>query len=59
MLKFFKVIGGTLLAIGILGLALGIGAVVTALSAFLGTALLGGAVLFIIILVVKEFLEGR
>ena len=59
MLKLLKLVGGTLLALGVLGLALGIGAALTALSAVIGTVMLGAAALLIIILVVREFLEGK
>ena len=59
MLNFLKLIGGTLLALAGIGLALGIGAALTALSAIIGTVMLGAAALLIIILVVREFLEGK
>ena len=59
MLNFLKLIGGTLLALAGIGLALGIGAALTALSAVIGTVMLGAAALLIIILVVREFLEGK
>ena len=59
MLNFLKLVGGTLLALAGIGLALGIGAAHTALSAIIGTVMLGAAALLIIILVVREFLEGK
>lgn len=59
MLNFLKLVGGTLLALAGIGLALGIGAALTALSAIIGTVMLGAAALLIIILVVREFLEGK
>lgn len=59
MLNFLKLVGGTLLALAGIGLALGIGAALTALSAVIGTVMLGAAALLIIILVVREFLEGK
>ena len=59
MLKLLKLVGGTLLALGVLGLALGIGAALTALSAVIGTVMLGAAAILIIILVVREFLEDK
>lgn len=58
MLKFLKLVGGTLLGLGMFGLAVGIGAALTALSAIIGTALLGGAALLVIILMVKELLDN-
>ena len=59
MLNFLKLVGGTLLALAGIGLALGIGAALTAFSAVIGTVMLGAAALLIIILVVREFLEGK
>ena len=59
MLNFLKLVGGSLLALAGIGLALGIGADLTALSAIIGTVMLGAAALLIIILVVREFLEGK
>lgn len=59
MLDFLKAVGYSLLVIAGVGLALGIGAVVTALSALLGTALLGGAIILVIVLMVKEFLDSK
>lgn len=59
MLNFLKLVGGSLLALAGIGLALGIGAALTALSAIIGTVMLGAAALLIIILVVREFLEGK
>lgn len=59
MLNFLKLVGGTLLVLAGIGLALGIGAALTALSAIIGTAMLGAAAILIIILVVREFLEGK
>lgn len=59
MLNFLKLVGGTLLALAGIGLALGIGAALTALSAIIGTVMLGAAALLIIILVVREFLEDK
>lgn len=59
MLNFLKLVGGTLLALAGIGLALGIGAALTALSAVIGTVMLGAAAILIIILVVREFLEGK
>lgn len=59
MLNFLKLVGGTLLVLAGIGLALGIGAALTALSAIIGTVMLGAAALLIIILVVREFLEGK
>lgn len=59
MLDFLKAVGYSLLVIVGVGLALGIGAVVTALSALLGTALLGGAIILVIVLMVKEFLDSK
>ncbi len=59
MLNFLKLVGGTLLALAGIGLALGIGAALTALSAIIGTVMLGAAAILIIILVVREFLEGK
>ncbi len=58
MLKTLKLIGGTLLILGGFGLAVGIGVVISALSALIGTALLGGAVILVIILMVKELLDN-
>lgn len=59
MLNFLKLVGGALLALAGIGLALGIGAALTALSAIIGTVMLGAAAILIIILVVREFLEGK
>ena len=59
MLNFLKLVGGTLLALVGIGLALGIGAALTALSAVFGTVMLGAAAILIIVLVVREFLEGK
>ena len=59
MLNFLKLVGGTLLALAGIGLALGINAALTALSAVIGTVMLGAAAILIIILVVREFLEGK
>ena len=59
MLNFLKLVGGTLLVLAGIGLALGIGAALTALSAIIGTVMLGAAALLIIILVVREFLEDK
>lgn len=59
MLKFLKVVGEVLLAIGIIGLAIGIGAVLSALGAVLGTALLGGAALLVIVLMVRELFQDK
>lgn len=59
MLNFLKLVGGTLLALAGIGLALGIGAALTALSAIIGTVMLGAAAILIIVLVVREFLEGK
>ena len=59
MLNFLKLVGGTLLALAGIGLALGIGAALTALSAVIGTVMLGAAAILIIILVIREFLEGK
>lgn len=59
MLNFLKLAGGTLLALVGIGLALGIGAALTALSAVIGTVMLGAAAILIIVLVVREFLEGK
>ena len=59
MLNFLKLVGGTLLALAGIGLALGIGAALTALSAVIGTVMLGAAAILIIILVVREFLEDK
>ena len=59
MLRFLKLVGATLLAFGGFSLAVGIGAALAALSAVLGTALLGGTALLVIILMVKELFEGK
>ena len=59
MLNFLKLVGGTLLALVGIGLALGIGTALTALSAVIGTVMLGAAAILIIVLVVREFLEGK
>ena len=59
MLNFLKLVGGTLLALAGIGLALGIGAALTAMSAVIGTVMLGAAAILIIVLVVREFLEGK
>ena len=59
MLNFLKLVWGTLLALVGIGLALGIGAALTALSAVIGTVMLGAAAILIIVLVVREFLEGK
>ena len=59
MLNFLKLVGGTLLALVGIGLALGIGAALTALSAVIGTVMLGAAAILILVLVVREFLEGK
>lgn len=59
MLDFLKIVGYSLLALGGFCLALGIGAVVTALSAVLSTVLLGGAVILVIVLMVKELLDSN
>ena len=59
MLNFLKLVGGTLLALVGIGLALGIGAALTALSAVIGTVMLGAAAILIIVLVVREFLKGK
>lgn len=59
MLNFLKLVGGTLLALVGFGLALGIGAALTALSTVIGTVMLGAAAILIIVLVVREFLEGK
>lgn len=59
MLNFLKLVGGTFLALAGIGLALGIGAALSALSAVIGTVMLGAAAILIIILVVREFLEGK
>ena len=59
MLNFLKLVGGTLLALVGFGLALGIGAALTALSTVIGTVMLGAAAILIIVLVVREFLESK
>ena len=59
MLDFLKIVGYSLLALGGFCLAHGIGAVVTALSAVLSTVLLGGAVILVIVLMVKELLDSN
>jgi len=58
MLDFIKLLGFGLVATMVFCLALGIGAVVTALGALLGTALLGGAAILVIVLVVKELFDS-
>ena len=59
MLKFLKVVREVLLAIGIIGLAIGTGAALSALGAVLGTALLGGVALLGIVLVVRELFQDK
>jgi len=58
MLDFIKLLGFGLVATMVFCLALGIGAVVAALGALLGTALLGGAAILVIVLVVKELFDS-
>lgn len=59
MLELLKLVGYCLLAIVVCGVAIGIGAGLTALSGILGLLFLGGGALFIAILVVKDFFETR
>ena len=59
MWNFIKLVGFGLLALMGFCLALGIGALIAALTASLGTVLVGGAVILVIILVVKELFESR
>ena len=58
MLDFIKLLGFGLVATMVFCLALGIGAVVAALGALLGTVLLGGAAILVIVLVVKELFDS-
>jgi hypothetical protein len=59
MLDILKWVGYGLLSILGFGLALGIGVALSALSAVLGTVMLGGAALFAVILIVREFFEAK
>jgi len=57
MWNALKLTGYVLVAVCGFCLVVGIGAATAALAALLGTALLGGAVLLVIILMVKELID--
>ena len=57
MLNILKWIWYAILSCVGVGLAIGIGAVLTALGAILSTIVVGGSAMLVIILMVKELLE--
>ena len=58
MWHYIKWVFYTLLSIVGVALAIGIGAVVAIIGASLGSILLGGFILLIVVLMVKELFEG-
>lgn len=59
MLNFLKQVGTLLLGILVFCLALGMGAVLTALSSIIGLVVIGGVALMIIILIIREILGAN
>lgn len=58
MWHYIKWVFYALLSVVCVALAIGIGAVVAVIGASLGSILLGGFILLIVILMVKELFEG-